>query len=310
MAAKKRKNPYVPGIAAMNFKPEYDWTKSESKSLYTSALDKHVLPIDTVQYRDCINGMKTLPEGCVDLVVADPPFGIDFSTKENLYNRNQDFVPDGYEEIPTSDYNAFTFAWIKEIPRIMKDTASAYIFSGWTHLKEVLDAIQQSNLIIINHIIWKYQFGVFTKRKFVTSHYHVLFCVKHPKKYFFHKIEHYPEDVWLISRKYTPGQVKNSTKLPKEVVSKCINFSTKPGDVVFDPFMGNGTTAVCSKARYRHFFGYELNPNMKEIIESNLENTSLGSDFIPYSKLIPSEEELAKKYPAVRKEIRKKSEKK
>ncbi|MHA1110834.1 MAG: DNA-methyltransferase [Promethearchaeota archaeon] len=308
MVAKKRKNPYVPGIAAMNFRPDFDWTKSEANSLYTSTPIIADLPNDTIQYKDCIQGMKTLPESSIDLVVADPPFGIDFSSKENLYNRNNDFVPDGYEEVSIGDYSEFTSSWIREIPRIMKDTGSAYFFSGWNHLNKVLESIYKANLKILNHIIWKYQFGVFTKRKFVTSHYHVLFCVKHPKKYFFNKIEHYPEDVWLISRKYKPGQVKNSTKLPEEVVSKCINFSTKPGDVVFDPFMGNGTTAVCAKANYRHFIGYELNPNLKENIEINLKNTELGGKYVPYSQLKPTMEELAKKYPAVRKELRKKSE--
>lgn len=309
MVAKKRKNPYIPGIAAMNFKPDFDWTTSESKLLYTSTPEIAELPLDTIHYWDCIEGMRKLPESSIDLVIADPPFGIDFSNKENLYNRNNNFVSNGYEEILTKDYSEFTSTWIRELPRILKETASAYIFSGWTHLKEVLDAIERSNLELINHIIWKYQFGVFTKRKFVSSHYHVLFCVKNLKKYFFNKIEHYPEDVWIIPRKYQPGQAKNNTKLPEEVVSKCINFSTKPGDIVFDPFIGNGTSAVCAKANYRHFFGYELNPNLKEIIEKNLKNTGLGRDYVSYGELLPSMEELAKKYPAVRKEYHKKTKK-
>lgn len=307
MAAKKRKNPYVPGIAAMSFKPQYDWTEEEACSLYNRLRNDENL--DVIYYSDCIKGMKDISPESVDLIIADPPFGIDFSKKENLYNRNSDFVPSGYEEVQPSNYSEFTKSWIQELPRIMKDTSSAYIFSGWTHLKEILEAID-SSLTLINHIIWKYQFGVFTRRKFVTSHYHVLFCVKNPKKYFFNKIEHYPEDVWVISRKYKPGQAKNSTKLPEEVVIKCINFSTKPGDVVFDPFMGNGTTAVCAKANFRHFFGYELNPNLKDIVETNLKNVEPGSNYVPYTDLIPSMEELAKKYPAVRKELRKKKEEK
>ncbi len=302
MVAKKRKNPYVPGIAAMNFRPQFDWSKKEASKLYIECQAE--IPLDVIQYNDCISGMKNLPEDCVDLVIADPPFGIDFSNKENLYNRNSDFVPKGYEEVSKQNYPEFTATWIRELPRIMKNTASAYIFSGWTHLKEILDAIYHSNLKLLNHIIWKYQFGVFTKRKYVTSHYHVLFCIKDSKKYFFNKIEHYPEDVWIIPRKYRPGQAKNSTKLPEHVVSKCINFSTKPGDIVFDPFMGNGTTAICAKTYYRHFFGYEINQNLRDIIESNLKEVKLGRDYAPYNELLPTKEELAKKYPAVRKILR------
>jgi site-specific DNA-methyltransferase (adenine-specific) len=303
MAAKKRKNPYVAGIAALNFIPDFSWTKEQALFLY----EKTDAPVklDEIYYSDCIAGMKKLPSESVNLIIADPPFGIDFSNKEHLYNRNSELVPSGYEEVASNDYSGFTKEWIQQLPRILKETGSAYIFSGWTHLKEILNAIN-SPLKLINHIIWKYQFGVFTRRKFVTSHYHILFCVKNPKKYFFNKIEHYPEDVWIIPRRYRPGKAKNSTKLPEEVVSKCINFSTKPGAIIFDPFMGNGTTAVCAKANYRHYFGYELNKNLQEIIENNLNHTILGGDYVPYNELLPSNEELANKYPAVRKELRNK----
>jgi site-specific DNA-methyltransferase (adenine-specific) len=301
MAAKKRKNPYVPGIAAMNFKPDFSWTKNQALDLYKNT--KHLQKFDKIYYSDCISGMKTLSDNSIDLVIADPPFGIEFSKKESLYNRNSDLVSDGYKEIIKPNYSEFTSKWIQGLVRIMKSTASAYIFSGWTHLNEVLDAINHSKLNLINHIIWKYQFGVFTRRKFVTSHYHILFCVKNPKKYFFNKIEHYPEDVWEIPRKYKPGQVKNRTKLPEEVVSRCIHFSSKPGDIVLDPFMGNGTTAVCAKANYRHFLGYEINRNLKELIDNNLKAIEPGMDYMPYEELIPSLEELAKKYPAIRKKL-------
>jgi len=306
MAAKKRKNPYIPGIAAMNFEPDYDWSKEESETLFEDKKQSE-FSSDTIYYEDCLSGMISLPNDYIDLIIADPPFGIDFSSVKSLYNRNSEFVPNGYEEVSSTNYLEFTIKWIQELPRIMKNTASAYIFSGWSHLKEILEAIHQSELTLINHIIWKYQFGVFTKRKFVTSHYHVLFCVKNSNFYFFNKIEHYPEDVWIIPRKYYPGQPKNNTKLPEELVSRCIHFSSKPGDLVFDPFMGNGTTAVCAKANYRHYLGFEINPNLKEIIEKNLNETELGRDYVPYKKLLPSIEDLAEKYPAVSKHLRKKT---
>ncbi len=305
MPAKKRKNPYIPGIAAMNFKPDFDWSKARAEKMFKGI--KSEIPLDSIEFRECIAGIKSLPPESVDLVIADPPFGIDFSNKETMYNRDDEYLPQGYEEVSTMDYLEFTQQWIQELPRILKETASVYIFSGWTHLKEVLIAISESELELVNHIVWKYQFGVFTRRKFVTSHYHVLFCVKNKKKYFFNKIEHYPEDVWIIPRNYKPGQVKNNTKLPEKVVSRCIHFSTKPGDVVFDPFMGNGTTAVCSKANYRHYFGFEINPNLREIIDNNLRKVEIGSSYTPYGESLPSLEELATKYPAVRKKIQKKN---
>ena len=299
-----RKKPYEAGMAQINFKPKFDWEIAEAKQIYEKS--KHLIVSDLILYKDCINGMKTLSKECFDLIIADPPFGIDFSGKESLYNRKSDFVVDGYSEIK-QDYSKFTEDWISELPRLMKPTASAYIFSGFNNLIDVLQAIKNSKLTLINHIIWKYQFGVFTRRKFVISHYHVLFVVKNPKKYFFNKIEHYPLDVWNLPKKYLPNQKKNSTKLPETVVTRAIDFSSKVGDLVFDPFMGNGTTAVCCKMNYRKFFGFEINPNMKEIIDFNLNTVKLGSNYQPYYTYLPTIEELAEKYSAVRKYLREKN---
>jgi site-specific DNA-methyltransferase (adenine-specific) len=297
---KKRKNPYVAGLAALDFKPDFDWEPEEARVIYEQV--KFPIPVDKVLYEDCIEGMQALPEDLTDLVVADPPFGIDFDGKGSQYNRKTELVVEGYHEIQ-ENYDAFTLAWVAELPRIMKDTASAFIFSGWTNLKDILSAIDNAGLTLVNHIIWKYQFGVFTQKKFVSSHYHVLFLAKNPKEYFFNKIEHYPLDVWDISRSYRPGQRKNGTKLPEEVVSRCINFCSRPGDLVFDPFLGNGTTAMCAKARYRHYLGFELNAQMQELLEENLSKVETGQDYVPYHNLLPSPEELAKKYPAVRRRL-------
>ncbi|MHA1777911.1 MAG: DNA-methyltransferase [Promethearchaeota archaeon] len=294
----KRKRKYVPGIAQINFKPNDDWEPEEAQKLYRNA--DHPGKVDEIIFDDCIIGMQNLPADYVDLVIADPPFGIDFSGKEHFYNRNSEYVQEGYRDVE-GDYGTFTQRWMKELPRIMKNTASAYIFSGWTNLLEILVAGKKANLELINHIVWKYPFGVFTKRKFVTSHYHILLFVKNPQKYYFNKIEHYPLDVWEISRNYKPGQKKNGTKLPEEVITRAINFSSKPGDLVFDPFMGNGTTAVSAKTNYRHFLGYEINKSMKEILRNNLDSVADGQNYQPYRTYLPTLEELAEKYPAIKK---------
>lgn len=299
---KKRKNPYIPGIAALKFKPTYDWDVNTAKTLYDGF--KHPFNKDQIIYSDCISGsgMDQMPTSSVDLIIADPPFGIKFTGKENFYNRKSEYVANGYGEVK-ENYGEFSEAWISKLPRILKDTSCVFIFSGWTNLNDILNAVAKTDLVLINHIIWKYQFGVFTKRKFVSSHYHLLFLVKNRKKYFFNKIEHYPEDVWIIPRKFQPGERKNSTKLPEEVVSRCIHFCSEPGGLIFDPFMGNGTSAICAKANYRHYYGFEINSDMKDIIETNLGRTIPGQNYKPYRTLIPDKEELLKKYPAAKKKL-------
>ncbi|MBI2183932.1 MAG: site-specific DNA-methyltransferase [Thaumarchaeota archaeon] len=224
--------------------------------------------------------MRKLPSESVDMVVADPPFGLDFTGKESIYNRDYRLVRDGYKEVQ-GDYQQFSERWICELPRIMKKTSSAWIFSGWTNLGDVLNAVRKSGLTLINHIIWKYQFGVFTTKKFVTSHYHILFLVK-SREYYFNKIMHYPLDVWEINRTYRVGEQKNSTKLPEELIIRCIDFTTRPGHLVLDPFMGNGTTAVAAKGTFRHYLGFELNKTMRDVIDANVGSVRLGQFYIPY----------------------------
>lgn len=295
-----RKTPYRAGIAALDFKPSHDWEVDKARALYEEAT--FPVEVDRVIFSDCIVGMRGLPAGAIDLVIADPPFGIDFDGKGSQYNRKGDLVVDGYGEVD-GDYDTFTRAWIGELPRLMKPTASAYIFSGWTNLKDVLVAIDDAGLHVINHLIWKYQFGVFTKRKYVTSHYHVLFVARDPATYFFNKIEHYPLDTWEIPRVYRPGQEKNGTRLPDDVVARCIDFSSKPGDLVLDPFMGNGTTAACAKARFRHFLGFELNGQLRGILDRAIAGVVAGEAYVPYRTLAPGPEALAARYPAVKKAL-------
>ena len=288
----RRKNKYIPHLAEFKFSPVHHWSKKKAQKMYSEG--KTSLN-EQIYFEDCINGMNKIDSESIDLIIADPPFGISFSGKENFYNRVKSNIVDQYQEIE-SNYLDFSCKWIKLLPRIMKHTASAYIVSGYTNLKDILIAINDAELTLVNHLIWKYQFGVFTQKKFVSSHYHILFVVKEPKNYFFHKVEHYIEDVWMdINRTYKMNQKKNGTKLPVELVQRFIDFSSKPGDLVFDPFMGNATTAVAAKINYRHYCGFEKNHKMKEVINYNIGNAKIGENYIPYQDRIKKPEELAKK---------------
>lgn len=298
---RQKKRKYVPNIAAKKFKPTSSWLLKDARGLFKTA--SFPMDVDYVSFDDCVSGMRTLPENCIDMIIADPPFGLDFQIMEALYNRDSNHVVTGYTDVPAVDYDVFSDRWIKEIKRIMKKEAGVWIFSGWTNLKDILNALEKNKLTLINHIIWKYQFGVFTKKKFVTSHYHVLFAVKDPNRYFFNKIEHYPEDVWDIKRKYHHGMRKNATKLPINVVMRCIDFGSKPGDIILDPFMGNGTTAMVCKGTFRHFLGFEINAALTSTIKWNIDQVKEGEFYIPYSRRTP--ELVESRIASFRKKIKK-----
>lgn len=238
--------------------------------------------IDRVYCGDSLVLMKKIPEDSIDLIITDPPFAIDFKAKRSNYHRKSSNVLEGYNEIPKEKYLPFTLNWMKEAYRILKKTGSMYVFSGWTNLKDILIGLDETGFITINHLIWKYQFGVFTRRKFVTSHYHILFVVKNKRKYKFHKIEHYPEDVLVVKREYWTGKIKTPTKLPVELVKKLILYSSDRGDVIFDPFLGSGTVAVAAKMLGRHYLGFEIVKEYCDLARKRLKDVQ--TDVRPFDK--------------------------
>ncbi|HVN66078.1 MAG TPA: site-specific DNA-methyltransferase [Methanomicrobiales archaeon] len=232
---------------------------------------------DEIYPGDALGLLRGVPGGSIDLVVTDPPFAIDFRPQRNNYNRTGSRVVEGYREIAAKDYLSFTEEWMGEACRALRPTGSLYVFSGWNRLRDVLQALDETGLTTVNHLIWKYQFGVFTKKRYVTSHYHILFAVKDPKKYFFSKAEHYPEDVWVINREYWTGKRKTPTKLPLALVKKILAFSSREGDLVLDPFLGSGTVAVAAKEMGRHYLGFEIVPEYYEFAKERLAQTETGS---------------------------------
>ena len=230
--------------------------------------------MNKIYNKDCIIGMKTIPDETIDLVVTDPPFAINFKAKKANYNRIASRVLSGYNEINVEDYYKFTNNWMRQVKRILKKSGSMYVFSGWNNLKDILTALDVNGFTTINHIIWKYQFGVVTAKKFVTSHYHCLFVCKNDKmrKFFPYsrfkknaktsdgKSLHYhdKEDVWIIKREYWTGDDKTPTKLPAEIIKKILQYSSEKNDLILDPFLGSGQVAVISKMLGRKYLGFEI----------------------------------------------------
>jgi site-specific DNA-methyltransferase (adenine-specific) len=146
--------------------------------------------------------------------------------------------------------------------------------SGYTNLIDLLNALKKTKLREINHIIWKYNFGVFTRRKYVSSHYHILFYEKAGGKRTFNLESRYGlnektiegrslnnfdrEDVWIINREYKPGQMKNKNELPAKLLTKMIQYSSNEGEVVADLFCGGFSTAAVALGLNRRFVGFEI----------------------------------------------------
>lgn len=228
---------------------------------------------------DAITGARAqIAKNSVDLIITDPPYGIEGDTLHKHYNRDEKFVVDGYVEVSKSQYAQFSERWIVEAERILKPGGSMYVVSGYTNLGDILNGLKKTSLREVNHIIWKYNFGVHTTRKFVSSHYHVLLYEKPNSRRTFHPHVRFGpaerdekfgslnyqdrEDVWVINREYKPGEIKNKNELPTELLIKMMQYSSNDGDVVADLFLGGFSTAKVAIGLKRYATGFELNKKM------------------------------------------------
>jgi site-specific DNA-methyltransferase (adenine-specific) len=243
---------------------------------------------------DCVKAaIGHLADASVDLLITDPPYGIEGDRLHRHYNRDERFVIDGYVEVDKRSYNAFSRAWIAQAERVLRPGGQMYVVSGYTNLYDVLDALRATNLVEINHLIWKYNFGVYTSTKFVSSHYHILYYAKPGGRRTFNLQSRFPldasaqdggsanyrdrEDVWLINREYKPGRAKNKNELPAALLEKMIAYSSNEGDLVCDFFMGGGSTGAVAVGMNRRFAGFEISKKAYEACEQRIGGVQPGS---------------------------------
>ena len=204
-----------------------------------------------------------------DLIIADPPFGISFSKSSHEYGADDyDLYKDDFT---ASSYFKFSQKWISNCYNALSPSGSLYIISGWTNLQYILNAIQNTEFHVLNHCIWHFSWGVYTKRRFVTSHYHVLLLVKNPKSYQFYKQIHYDEDVFFwkeYNRGNDPHRIKgHPCQLPIVLLEKLICTSSSEGDLVGDVFSGSGSTILAARLTRRDVIGFEIRQEYEKIIK-------------------------------------------
>ena len=131
---------------------------------------------------DAATCLRSRPAESIQCIICDPPFGIGEDLFDKHYARTSSHVIEGYRTAPegAKAYEEWCSSWIREIPRVLKKNGTLYIVCAWNHVTDVELAVRSTGLSVLNHIIWKYNFGVWTQTKFVSSHYHILRCGVRP----------------------------------------------------------------------------------------------------------------------------------
>lgn len=214
-----------------------------------------------------------VPDATVDLIFTDPPYGIDGAGLDSHYNRDDSKVIPGYVDVSNTVYGSWCQDWITQCERVLRPGGSMYIVSGYSNLHHILNALHATQLREINHLVAQYSFGVYTKKKWVSSHYHVLFWAKRetarqPRTFNTHcrfsdTAESYNDrlTVQRLPREYKTGEIRNNNQLSEEFIDKFIEYSSNSGDLILDPFGGSFSTGRSARRLGRRFYGFEINPH-------------------------------------------------
>jgi site-specific DNA-methyltransferase (adenine-specific) len=243
--------------------------------------------VNRIRNEDALTGLAQMPAACIDLIVADPPYGL-----------GKDYGNDS-DKLDAEDYLAWTTQWVDlALPRL-KPTGSLYIFLTWRHSPEIFCMLKK-RMLMLNEIVWDRRVPSMggSTRRFSSVHDTIGFFAR-SKDYYFDidavripydaktkkarsrsifegskwlENGYNPKDVWSVSRLHRVHRerVDHPTQKPIEIVERMIKASCPPGGVVLDPFMGSGTTALAALKCRAQFAGFELNPEYCRVAERRL----------------------------------------
>lgn len=246
-------------------------------------VDKHMELFDIINKTilgDFFQVISFLPEKFIDLLIVDPP-----------YNLDKQFGDEKFLHMSDEQYAIYTDAWLSEILPKLKDEASIYVCCDW-RTSTVIGAVLKKYLIVQNRITWQREKGRGALSNWKNGMEDIWFATK-SKKYTFnvddvkirrkviapYKVDGkpkdweetkdgnfrntYPSNFWDdISVPYwsMPENTAHPTQKPEKLLAKIILASSNEGDVVFDPFVGSGSTSVTAKKLGRRYVGVEKNP--------------------------------------------------
>ena len=229
---------------------------------------------------DCLEVMKTIESNSIDCIVTSPPYnkkGLIGKVKpgNQLWKKfNIDYDSYG-DDLSEKDYHQWMIDILNEMRRIIKPTGSIFFNHKARRHKNKLhlptDFVSKSDLDVYQLIIWnRLSSPNIRKDMLLPCTEHIYWLTKSKPKVFKENLsKEYQSEVWTIN---PDKNTKHPAPFPKKLVENCILLTTEEGDLILDPFLGSGTTAVVSKKIKRDFIGIELDSNYLDISKSRLNN--------------------------------------
>lgn len=241
---------------------------------------------------DSTEVLPLLPLSSVDLLIADPP-----------YNLSKTYDGSVFAKQSQAEYEAWTNAWVELVAPLLKPTASVYVCSEWRS-SGVIQRVLERHFIVKNRITWEREKGRGAARNWKNNSEDIWFCVVSDDYYFdveavkqkrrvvapyrdgngqpkdwaeeadgAFRVTH-PSNLWTditVPFWSMPENTEHPTQKPEKLIAKLILASSRPGDVVLDPFLGSGTTSVVAKKLGRRYIGIEQEETYCLLAEKRLE---------------------------------------
>ena len=225
---------------------------------------------------DCLAEMAKLPDASVDLVFADPPYNLQLAGDLLRPNDTRvDGVNQAWDKFASfAAYDQFTRAWLAEAQRVLKPNGALWVIGSYHNIFRVGAALQDLGFWIQNDVVWRKTNPMpnFRGKRFTNAHETLIWAARDQKSkptFNYEAMKAFNDDLqmrsdWLIPICSGPERLKDDggrkahpTQKPEALLHRVILASTKPGDVVLDPFFGTGTTGAVAKRLGRRWVGIE-----------------------------------------------------
>jgi len=260
------------------------------------------LPLDQILEGDCIELLASLPAESVDLIFADPPYNLQLQNElRRPDNSLVDAVNAHWDRFTSfSEYDAFTRAWLSACRRVLKPEGTLWVIGSYHNIYRVGAILQDLDFWILNDVVWikSNPMPNFRGVRFTNAHETLLWAQKERgARYTFNHqtMRSINDDLQMRSDWYLPlcvgrerlrsnGVKLHPTQKPAALLYRILAASTRPGDVVLDPFFGTGTTGEAAIRLGRHWIGIEKEPVYIEAARKRLSCVHPDSDGISNSE--------------------------